>query len=191
MISIHTPSPGWLKIRQAALVVDSGGIVAYPTEAVYGLGCDPGDHDAVRRILSLKRRREAAGLILIAADAHQLDGWIEPDGAERKRMAGANEGVTWVVTAGCAAPRWITGGRETVAVRVTRHPLAATLCRAAGMPLVSTSANRRGHAPARDALAARRMFGPDLDFVLAGPTGGRARPSEIRDARTGALLRAG
>ncbi|MGI9342571.1 MAG: L-threonylcarbamoyladenylate synthase [Gammaproteobacteria bacterium] len=180
-----------LKIRQAAIVVRSGGVVAYPTEGVYGLGCDPGDGDAVARILELKKRPASAGLILIAADAQQLDEWIAPGAEERQRIAAGADGITWVVTAAPDTPEWITGGRATVAVRVTHHPVAAALCAAAHTPLVSTSANRRGCPPALTALAARRTFGAEIDCVLAGPTGGRGRPSEIRDARTGTTLRAG
>ena len=181
----------FLKIRHAADVIRAGGVVGYPTEAVYGLGCDPGNDDAVHRILTLKRRRESAGLILIAADARQLIGWIDPTDAESRHLHGGDAGVTWVVTAGPLTPRWITGGRPTVATRITRHPPAAALCRAADMPIVSTSANRRGRPPARDALGVRRAFGADIDYLLTGPTGGRARPSEIRDARSGVILRDG
>ncbi len=185
------PMVSLLKIRLAAEVIRSGGVVAYPTEAVFGLGCDPRDHDAVRRILTLKDRPEAAGLILIAADREQLRDWIDPSDAEARRLAGGDRGVTWVVTAGAATPSWITGGRATVAVRVIHHPVAAALCREAGMPIVSTSANRRGREPARNALAVRCAFGAAIDYVLTGATGGSERPSEIRDARTGAVLRRG
>ncbi|MBT8441901.1 MAG: Sua5/YciO/YrdC/YwlC family protein [Gammaproteobacteria bacterium] len=122
----------FMKIRRAADVIRAGGIVAYPTEAVYGLGCDPDDADAVRRILALKRRPESAGVILIAADPTQLAGWIAPTGAEADRLAAGDEGATWVVTAAASAPTWITGGRDTIAVRITRYPVAAALCRAAG-----------------------------------------------------------
>lgn len=181
----------YLKISRAADVICSGGLVAYPTEAVYGLGCDPANADAVRKILTLKHRREAAGLILIAADAGQLADWIDPDETELRRMTDSDAGVTWVVTAGKLTPRWISGGRPTVAVRVTGHPTAAALCRAADMPIVSTSANRHGCPPVRDALGVRRAFGTAIDVVLTGPTGGREQPSTIRDARSGRVLRAG
>ena len=119
---------------RAAEVIRAGGIVAYPTEAVYGLGCDPANAEAVRKILQLKRRAQSAGVILIAADLDQLRGWIDPDDAEASRLASGEEGVTWVVKAGARAPEWVTGGRETIAVRITTHPTAAALCRAAGLP---------------------------------------------------------
>ncbi len=179
-------------MRRAARVVRSGGVIAYPTEAVYGLGCDPADAAAVRRILHIRGRGARAGLILIADHTERLHGWIAPTATERRRL-GSHTGqpVTWVVTAGPRAHRLLTGGRPGIAVRITAHPTAAALCCAAATPLVSTSANRHGRPPARDALAVRRRLGPQLDFVLGGATLGRARPSEIRDARSGAVLRRG
>ena len=170
-----------LKIRQAAIVVRSGGVVAYPTAGVYGLGCDPGDGDAVARILELKRRPASAGLILIAADAQQLDQWIAPGAEERQRIAAGADGITWVVTAAPATPDWITGGRATVAVRVTHHPVAAALCAAAHTPLVSTSANRRGCPPAMTALAATTDVRRG-DRLRAGGPDRRARQA-VRDPR--------
>lgn len=183
-----------LKIRQAARVIEAGGIVAYPTEAVYGLGCDPANSGAVLEILRLKRRPTAAGLILIAAELHQLEGWIAPSAEELRHLmddAHTASGITWVIRSGPMTPEWITGGRPTTAVRITHHPIAATLCREAGMPIVSTSANHSGAKPARSARAVRWAFGTDIDFILPGGVGPRQRPSEIRDARTGAVLRAG
>ena len=180
----------FLKIRHAAQVIRAGGVIAYPTEAVYGLGCDPRDRDAVQKILALKQRPERAGLILIAADIGQLDGWITAN-TDFDRATEPDAVVTWVVNAGPATPEWISGGRDTVAVRITRHPIAAALCRAADMPIVSTSANRSGRPPASSALQVRCGFGATIDYVLTGPTGKRLQPSEIRDARTGAILRAG
>ncbi len=178
-------------LRRAVRVLRAGGVIAYPTEAVFGLGCDPSCAAAVARIVSLKGRSPRAGFILIAADAGQLEGWIDPAPAERRRFEPAGRPVTWIVTAGPRATRALTGGRATLAVRITSHPVAALLCRASGMPLVSTSANVHGRPPARTALAARRQLGSRIDFVVPGATGGERRPSEIRDARTGAVLRPG
>jgi L-threonylcarbamoyladenylate synthase len=146
----------------------------------------------VQFILELKQRPVSAGLILIAADLGQLDGWIAPTAAESRRMTGHRGGpLTWLVRSGPLTPDWVTGGRPTVAVRVTRHPVAAGLCRAAGLPLVSTSANRRGKPPARSALATRLRFGSRLDLVVGGATGGATGPSEIREAATGRVIRPG
>lgn len=180
------------RLRLAGRVVRDGGVIAYPTEGVYGLGCRPDDAAAVTRLLALKQRPVSAGLILIVADAGQLDGWIAPTRREADRLlAPAPSPVTWLVTAGELTPPWITGGRPKVAVRITAHPVAAALCRAAGMPLVSTSVNRRGKPPARTALGARVAFGRDLNLVVGGATGGAPGPSAIRDAAAGTIVRRG
>jgi len=181
----------FLHLRRAARIIHDGGIIAYPTEGVFGLGCDPDRHEAVLRILALKERAVAAGLILVAADRRQLDGWINPSTDEERALSGTGALVTWIVTADPRCPEWITGGRATCAVRMTRHPVAAALCRAAGLPLVSTSANRHGHNAATSALAVRRLFGRRVDFIMPGMTGDATGPSEIRVAGTGAVLRAG
>lgn len=179
-------------LRYAARVVRAGGLVAYPTESVYGLGCDPLDDSAVERLFHCKGRDPSAGLILLADDYARLAPFIDPSPEERERMLASWPGpVTWVCTAGAAAPPWITGGRPTVAVRVTAHPTAGALSRAADMAIVSTSANLSGRPPCRTALHVRMRFAGKVDYVLGGPTGGRSRPSEIRDARTAAVLRAG
>lgn len=180
------------RLCRAAAVLHAGGVIAYPTEGVYGLGCRPDDWRAVQRLLKLKDRRVSAGLILIAASLDQLDGWIAPTRREARPLSESNGGaVTWIVTAGPMTPDWITGGRTTVAVRVTRHPVAAGLCLASGLPLVSTSANRRGKPAARSSLGVRCRFGHCLDLIVGGSTGGAAGPTEIRHADSGQVIRAG
>lgn len=181
----------FLHLRRAAQVVDDGGVIAYPTEGVFGLGCDPGDFTAVDRICTLKQRGASAGMILLAADRAQLDDWIEPSAKEERALTGPQAFITWIVTAAADCPAWITGGRSTCAVRITRHPVAAALCRAVGQPIVSTSANRHGHPAARSALAVRRIFGDRIDYIMPGATGDAPGPSPIRVARSGARLRAG
>jgi L-threonylcarbamoyladenylate synthase len=168
-----------------------GGLVAYPTEAVYGLGCDPRDGSVVRRLLALKGRTESKGLILIAADWAQLEPFVLS--LDPERMAAIRNTwpgpITWLLPACRETPRWLTGDHATLAVRVTAHPLAAALCRLWGGPLVSTSANRAARPPARSALAVRRALGRGVDYVLTGSCGGALRPSAIRDGATGAVLR--
>ena len=179
------------RLALAARWVVRGGLIAYPTEAVYGLGCDPMDGAAVRRLLALKARPECKGLILIAADWAQLAPYVRGLGPERMVAIQATwpGPVTWLLPARRETPRWLTGDHATLAVRVTAHPLAAALCRRWGGPLVSTSANAAGRPPARTALAVRLALGSGLDYVLSGPCGGAPRPSSIRDGVTGAVLR--
>jgi len=182
---------GW-HLRVARRVLRAGGVVAYPTEAVYGLGCDPFDAAAIARLLAMKGRAADKGLILVAADFAQIAALVEePDGTVRARLQASWPGfVTWVLPARVHVPRWLTGRHRGLAVRVTAHPVAAELCRQFGGPLVSTSANPTGRRPARDALTVRRYFGSTLDYLVGGRVGGAASPSEIRDALTGELLRA-
>jgi len=169
-----------------------GGVVAYPTEAVYGLGCDPFDAGAIARLLAMKGRAADKGLILIAADFEQIAGLIEePDGTVRARLQASWPGfVTWVLPARDYVPQWLTGCHRGLAVRVTAHPVAAELCHQFGGPLVSTSANPTGRRPARDALTVRRYFGSTLGYVVGGRVGGATSPSQIRDGLTGEVLRA-
>lgn len=166
-------------------------MVAYPTEAVYGLGCDPLNEAAFARLLALKQRPGDKGVILIAAEEGQLRPYLgdlpEPM-LQRLRQTWPGP-VTWIVPAAPGVPAWLTGGRDTIAVRVTAHSMAAALCRAFGGALVSTSANRSGEEPARSAEEVRRQFGNRLDDILVGPLGGLERPTRICDARTGATIR--
>ena len=132
------------------------------------------------------------GLILIAADPIQLVPFVEP--LPEPRMAevldtwpGPN---TWLLPARPTTPIWLTGRFDTLAVRVTAHPLASGLCRAYGGAIVSTSANQANRSPARSAFEVRRALGAAPDYILAGACFGADRPSTIRDGRTGRVLRA-
>jgi len=181
------------RVARSASLLRAGAVVAYPTEAVWGLGCDPMNQQAVERVLALKSRDVGKGLILIAAELDQLAPMLGSMNPEQRQML-LNPGpmpITWLVPASHQAPAWISGGRPTIAVRVTRFPLAAALCRAFGGPLVSTSANPSGLRPARDALKVRAYFRGQLDDVLPGKVGSGTRPSEIRDIATGKIIRSG
>jgi L-threonylcarbamoyladenylate synthase len=172
----------------------AGGIVAYPTEAVYGLGCDPANRDACERLFRIKQRPPGQGVLLIAADPAQLARWADlealPPAARAAVEATWPGPATWVVPRRDNVPAWVSGTHAGIAVRVTAHPLAAELCRRFGGALVSTSANRHGEAPLRDAAAVRARLGDALDAVLDGALGGLARPTPIRDALSGRILRA-
>lgn len=184
--------PGRHKLRVAAHCIRDGGILAYPTEAVYGLGCNPWNRTAVQRLLAIKRRPERKGLILIAADFSQLAPFVEPlDGARMRVVRATWPGpFTWLLPARAGTPCWLRGQHATLAVRVTAHRTAAALCEAAGSALISTSANIGGHPPARTSLQVRLALGSQIDLILAGRCGTNARLSTIRDGRTGAVIRA-
>lgn len=177
----------------AARAIARGGVVAYPTEAVWGLGCDPRVEAATLRLLALKQREVAKGLILIAANESQLAPFVDfaaLEPAQRAAVRASWPGPhTWIVPASAAAPRWITGDHDGIAVRVSAHPGVIALCRAFGGAVVSTSANRATQ-PAATAFAdLDPAIVAGVDAILEGDTGGLERPSAIRDARTGAVLR--
>jgi L-threonylcarbamoyladenylate synthase len=156
------------------------------------LGCLPLRRHAVERLLAIKRRSWRKGLAVIAADLTQLEPLVVlPSGRMGAQILASWPGpATWLLPARPTVPYWLNGGRDTLAVRVTDHPLANELCRRVASPLVSTSANRSGRPPLRSALLVRREFAAELDCVLAGALGGSSGPTAIRDGRTGELLRA-
>jgi len=167
-----------------------GGLIAYPTESCYGLGCDPCNRRALERLIRLKGRCGAKGLILIADHIKRLHPFIRPlSPADQARVNRTWPGpVTWVVPAAAACLPLLTGGRTTLAVRVTAHPDAVRLCRLLGSALVSTSANTSGEKPAQTAAQCRRMFGARVR-VIDGRIGTRKRPSTLIDLATGNVLR--
>ena len=181
------------QLREIVRRLRLGAIIAYPTEAVFGLGCDPCNEAAVRRLLKIKRRSPKKGLILIAAEFAQLESFVEPlDTATRARVDATWPGpVSWLLPARDSVPMWLRGAHTNLAVRVTAHPIAAQLCRAFGAPLVSTSANISGRPPARSALGVRGQLNGLVDCIVPGTIGGASRPSEIRHARNGRVVRAG
>lgn len=181
------------RIRRCAAHLQAGGVVAYPTEAVYGLGCDPADGHAVAALLTLKRRDPDKGLILIASRVAHLHPWLADAPIPQAVLDSWPGPNTWLLPSDPLTPAWITGGRSKVAVRVTAHPVAAALCEAFGGAIVSTSANRDGQPPARSATQVRARFGAeatDLADILPGPVARGARPTAIRDAESGEVIRA-
>ena len=188
-------TPHALSLDDAAAVLHGGGVIAYPTEAVWGLGCDPFNANAVQRLLALKQRPATKGMIVIAATVEQVLPhlhWDALPAARREEVIASWPGpVTWLLPCRPDVPDWLRGEHDTLAVRITAHPVAAALCRVFDGAIVSTSANRAGEPPAR-------RFGELSDPLLAGlaghvagETGDLAKPTVIRDARSGEIVRAG
>jgi L-threonylcarbamoyladenylate synthase len=179
------------QLRLAAQWLRAGEILAYPTEAVWGLGCDPFNPSAVDALLALKSRPRSKGLILIAAEFGQIEPMLRLTTTKmREQMLASWPGpVTWIAPAAAGVPVWLCGTHDTLAVRVSDHPLAAALCRAFGGPIVSTSANPTGAPPARSKLQARAYFRYARLRFLAGETGQLRQPSAIYDASTGLRVR--
>lgn len=176
-------------LLQAAEHVAAGKVIAYPTEAVWGIGCDPHNDAAIEKILQLKDRPWQKGLVVVAASLEQLSDMLEPlDEADLAQVMQTWPGpVSWVLPCKPQVSKWLRGEHNSLAVRISAHPLVKALCELTG-PLVSTSANPAGLEPARTQAEVEAYFANALDFIVPGELGGRAQPSEIRTL-TGERLR--
>ncbi|HET6591686.1 MAG TPA: Sua5/YciO/YrdC/YwlC family protein [Xanthomonadales bacterium] len=176
---------------EAAELLRRGKLVAYPTEAVFGLGCDPRNESAIRQLLALKHRPPEAGLILIGSDLAQFTPWIgEVTTEQRARALETWPGpVTWLFPRAPGVSDLVAGAHDTIAIRVTAHAASRALCEAFGGAVVSTSANPHSAPPARSAGEVETYFGSFIGGILEGALGGRQQPSEIRDLRTGRVVR--
>lgn len=182
-----------MTIGQAVQCLQLGRVIAYPTEAVYGLGCDPLNERAVRRVLALKQRPESAGLILIADEFGHFAPFIAPlsEELEARAMSAWPGPVTWLVPKSDLVPSWLAGEHQTIALRIPDHPVCKALCETYGGAIVSTSANPRGQEPALSARGAEAYFGSALCGTVEGDLGSGDKPSEIRDLVSGRVLREG
>jgi len=182
------------ELDAAAALLHGGGVLAYPTEAVFGLGCDPHDRAAFERVFALKQRPATQGVLLIAADFAQVERYIDFDKVPPKVLADVRASWpgphTWIFPRSADVPDWVAGAHAGIALRVTAHEPAAALCRAFGGALVSTSANPHGQPPARSVQTVAAYFDEALDGLLDAPLGGQASPTVIRDALSGAIIRA-
>jgi len=185
-----------VQLHHAMEVLSIGGIIAYPTEAVYGLGCDAYNGDAVHRLLALKQRPWHKGLILVAADMQQIAPLVDslPTYLRDRLTASWPGPVTWVIPdPQHIMPTWIRGQHESVAIRISNHPVVQQLCQSWGAPLVSTSANYSGAVSIRSDLllrkAKQRGQWSELDYIISGKNSGQKNPTEIRDLMTGDALR--
>jgi L-threonylcarbamoyladenylate synthase len=179
-------------LQYAAQICRTGGIIAYPTESVYGLGCDPLNEASVHRILELKQRRVEKGLILLTDDVHKLLPFIDVSSQQQKKLLQQQEKpTTWLVAASDLTPSWIRGAHAKVAVRITQHVVAAKLCALLSYPIVSTSANPANKMPARNAMRVRQYFPDQLDAIISAAVDLHGKPSVIRDLDSGEIIRTG
>lgn len=180
--------------EQIAEALRQNQVVAYPTEAVFGLGCNPQSESAVKKLLNLKQRPVEKGLILVAPSLDFFRPFVDFDqinDEQLSRLQGKYERpTTWIVPAKSTTPNFLTGKFDSIAVRLCDHLSVKVLCELTGFALTSTSANLTGEPPCRTADEVRSQFG--ADFPVLDETVGRARnPSEIRDLRTNQLFRQG
>ncbi len=178
-------------IYQASLILHNAGVIAYPTETVWGLGCNPEQEVALQRLLSLKKRDASKGLILIAADIEQFDFLLHdlPKPQLAKLKASWPGPTTWLVPHKNRVHPLVHGQFSTVAIRVSNHKMVKDLCRQFAGPIVSTSANVSGQVTVKNAIQAHKFLGPQLDFILSGPLGHSNSPSRIIDVQSARIIR--
>ncbi|MGR3806968.1 translation factor SUA5 [Pasteurella testudinis DSM 23072] len=180
-------------INQLADCIKQQQVIAYPTEAVFGLGCDPYSESAVLKLLALKQRPSEKGLIVIAPHLPLLLPFIDQtrlnDEQWQRLQAEYDRPLTWLVPKSAGTPDFLSGKFDSIAVRLCRHPAVTALCEAAQTALTSTSANLSGMPPCRTAAEVRAQFGADFP-VLESAVGGAQKPSQIRDILTNRLIRA-
>lgn len=180
-----------LKVRQATPLLKQGAVIAYPTEAVWGLGCDPFDEKAVSKLLTLKSRSVDKGLILIGGSIEHFSFLLDDLASDLMgKLDSSWPGPTsWLVPHQQRVPAWVHGDHKTVAVRVSAHAVAAQLCIEYGGPIVSTSANPQGQPAATTADQVETYFGAQLEGIVSGELGGAQQPSIIRDLLTDEIIR--
>ncbi len=176
-------------VDTAAEILRGGGVIAYPTEGVFGLGCLPDQLAAVQRILGIKQRDPAKGLILVTAHASQLEDWIELPVESRLPNPDPDNPTTWIVPAAKPVSSLVRGDNTGVAVRITTNPVAQAISLAVQSPIVSTSANLSGQAVAANQADLRRQFEGLVDYIFPADCGPSSGPSEIRILATGEVLR--
>ncbi|MBS3804402.1 MAG: Sua5/YciO/YrdC/YwlC family protein [Oleiphilaceae bacterium] len=191
MTQVPSPLSFW-QLDQARRTVRRGGVIAYPTEGVWGLGCDPWNSGAVSQVLALKGRRPEKGLILVAATIAQVDfllARLSPALRARAEQHWPGPVTCLLPDPGNQVPENVKGRHRTVAVRVSAHPVVSALCHAVDQPLVSTSCNPVGRPPARHPWQVRRYFGDKTVHLVPGALSGYRKPSRILDIVTGEWLR--
>jgi len=170
-------------------IFQQGGIIAYPTEAVFGLGCDPDNKQSVLKILELKNRPINKGLILVAADFSQVQKYLQPLSIEQKKLTEPSA-TTYIYPTLETAPIWLTGDFNSLAVRISKHPTTRELCQVLDSAIVSTSANLASQEPARTCAGVNSIFNGKIEAILDRETGDLLNPTVIRDSISGEIIRA-
>ena len=167
-----------------------GGTIAYPTESIYGLGCDPKNKDAVNKLLMIKNRSLDMGLILLGSSTRGIDSWLKISNQQKQTLLmPTKKPTTYLVPVTHKAPRWIIGKHSSLALRISTMPIIKTLNEILGCPIVSTSANSHGKQPLQTKEQVQKEFSEVLDYIVEGDCGRFIKPSTIIDIVTGKEIR--
>ena len=166
-------------IRHAAHIIRQGGIIAYPTDTVYGLGCDPFNPNAVAQLNNIKQRKSDKQFILLASDIEQIKPLAFITEQQQSSIMQQQEPTSWIAEAKPSAPVWLCSDEHTVTFRISQHSEAQHLCHTLGHAIISTSANLSKKSPAKNALELHKHFHFSLDKILASNQKLNAKPSKI------------
>ncbi len=166
-------------ISHAAHLIRHGGIIAYPTDTIYGLGCDPYNADAVASINDIKQRPRSKQFILLAGHIDQITPLVDLDKEQLYKLTRTTEPTSWVIDAKPSAPSWLISDSGTITIRISQQPDVQRLCRILGHAIISTSANPSGKPPARNSLELHKYFHHSLDKILANHQKLTASPSKV------------
>lgn len=180
-------------IQIATTVIQNGGVVAYPTESVFGLGCDPQNISSLNRLLAIKKRDENKGLIIVASKISQVESYIDFDRISEDDWLGVLNKwpgpFTFILPTLSSVPRLLTGNRDTIAIRVSSNNFIVSLCNSLNGPIVSTSCNISGKPAIRSYEQACCEFLGKVDYIVNANVDGLQKPSTIIDAISHKILR--
>ena len=181
-------------LKQAVRTTNLGGIIAYPTESVYGLGCDPLNRNAVAKLLRIKCRPVSKGMILVGSDITQIFPFVDIEALDDEVLDLLDEQwpgpVSFILPAAPSAPKWITGRHTSIAVRISAHPVVQQLCNTLDYAIVSTSANYSGSTPAKTAFQVQQKLKGSVDYTINAPVGSLLSPTPIIDPIRNITIRA-
>jgi len=182
-----------LNIKKSVIALKKGKVIITPTESVFGLSCDPKNINAVFKIIKIKKRLINKGMIIVAGEVNQFDNYINWNGLTKSQIQKIYQSwpgpYTWLVPPKAYISKFIIGDNKNLAVRVTSHPILAKLSLSFKGPIISTSANFSGHPPSKEYLALQPEILNQVFGILKGKLGSSLKPSQIKDAKTGIILR--
>ncbi len=178
-----------MEIKKIHQILVSGGVIAYPTESVFGLGCDPSNEQAILKIMEIKKRKLEMGLILLTPSLEIVSDWVNMNDKQIRIFSSPSpRPTTYIVPASVCAPKWLVV-KNTLAIRLSKDPFIKNICGMLGLPIVSTSANLQGEQPCRSADEVEKIMGSKLDYIVFKKTGSFNNPSTIVDLSSGKTIR--